>query len=242
MTSIQSEAVESHPVRTDGGVTGRHAGETAGSVIIRPLASVAFLYPTVIMALICAFWVWATDASPASPGSSGILFTLVFFFNLSIMAFQYSRAASFTVCGVGGGLMILSAVSPGVRGFIHAIFSQPLYMNTAFYLSWSFLLAVLMVGVWLRGRVDYWEVTGQEVIHYRGPSTKDRWPVERARLSTHVGDLMEYALLRSGRVTLVPSGDSRAIVIDHVPAINKVETALRRILSGVETKTSKPVK
>ena len=51
------------------------------------------------------------------------------------------------------------------------------------------------------------------------------------RISKEIKDILEYALARSGRLVLVPQGESRAIVIDNVPSINRVEAQVQHLLS-----------
>ncbi len=200
-------------------------------LIVRPLPSVVYLYPTLFAALICGLIVQLGSASDANPGSTGIVFTLVFFFNLSILAFDYTRMASIVLVLSAVLLMVLASISPGLRLFITDTLDQPMFMNATFYWLWSGGFGALFLAVLLRTRFDYWEIGSNEIVHRRGIlGDVERWPAPNMRISKEIKDVMEYVLFRSGRLVLLPAAESRAIVIDNVPNINAVEVEMQRIL------------
>lgn len=202
------------------------------SVKIRPLSSVIFLYPSALAAIACGLWVQFAGATPADPGASGIVFTLLFFFNLSIVAFDYTRLTSVVIILLFVILGLLSAMYPAVGEIIRDTLKQPMFMNTTFYWIWALGLTVVLLGVVARTRWDYWEVKNNELLHHHGVlGDLERWPAPGMRISKEINDVMEFALCRSGRLVLVPPGEQRAIVIDNVPGINKVEAQMQTLLS-----------
>jgi hypothetical protein len=201
-------------------------------LVIRPLPDVVFLYPTLVAALLCGLVVQLGGASGAEPGATGIVFTIVFFVNLSMLAFEYTRMTAVALLLGGVILGLLAAMYPGLRTFVHDVLDQPMFMNATFYWVWSGGFGVLLLLVIARTRFDYWEINSNEIIHRRGLlGDVERWPAPNTRMSKEIKDVLEYALLRSGRLVLVPPGEQRAIVIDNVPQINAVEVEIQRVLS-----------
>ncbi len=222
---MQANAKEAPPARTT---------QRTERVIIRPLSGIIYLYPSLIAALVCGTVVTAGDVTAASPGVTGLLFMLVFFFNLSIVAFDYTRLASITIVLSLVIVGLLSALFPQVGDVIQTALDQPLFMNATFYWVWSAGLTVIFLLTLIRTRFDYWEVKNNELLHHHGfLGDVERWPAPNMRISKEIKDILEYALARSGRLVLVPQGESRAIVIDNVPRINKVEADIQTLLGAL---------
>ena len=202
------------------------------SVKIRSYSDVIYLYPTFLMALICGLWVTLGEPTPADPGVSGVVFTCIFFFNLSVIAFDYTRLTSIIFILLLVIVGLLAMIFPAVGDFVQGMADQPLFMNATFYWVWASFLAFLLALVWIKARFDYWEIKNQELLHHHGLlGDVERWPAPNMRISKEITDVMEFALLRSGRLVLVPRGEQRAIVIDNVPGINKIEKQMQDILS-----------
>ncbi len=212
-----------------------------GRVVIRPYSDVVYLYPSLIAAIACGMWVSIAGYTPDNPGAAGIVFTLMFFFNLTIIAFDYTRLASVVIIllVVIGGL--LSAMFPGVGESIQGVMNQPLFMNTTFYWVWALLLGTLEIGVVIKTRFDYWEIKNNELLHHHGLlGDVERWPAPNMRISKEIRDVMEFGLLRAGRLVLVPAGERRALVIDNVPGINRIEREMQAILSTLRVEDTTP--
>src|SRR5690606_32189078 len=69
------------------------------SVIIRPWPKVVFLYPTLLVALVCFFWQLVEGGSEGELGNRflGNLFTVVFFANMLVFSFDFSRIKTITL-------------------------------------------------------------------------------------------------------------------------------------------------
>lgn len=201
-------------------------------VRIRSYSDVIYLYPSVVMAVACAIWTYITTPTVQDPGTAGILFTLVFFFNLSVIAFDYTRLTSIIFVLVLVIVGLLSAIFPAVGDVLHGVLEQPLYMNATFYWIWTIALGFILLMVFIRTRFDYWEIKNQELLHHHGLlGDVERWPAPNMRITKEINDVMEYALLRAGRLVLIPARESRAIVIKNVAGINRVERDMQAILS-----------
>ena len=80
---------------------------------------------------------------------------------------------------------------------------------------------------------DYWEVRPNELLHHHGMlSDLKRYSSPDLRVDKEINDVFEYMLLRSGRLTLHPSGEKRAITLENVLFITQKEEALTRMEKG----------
>lgn len=199
-------------------------------VIIRPLSAVIYFYPTLIAALVCGAIVATSGADASNPGATGLVFTIIFFFNLTVVAFDYSRVSSIVIVLLFVIAGLLASLYPGFAAFIERALNQPLFMNATFYWVWAGGLGLVLIGVLLKTRFNYWEVRNNELLHHHGIlGDVERWPAPGMRISKEINDVMEYFLVRSGRLVLVPSSERRAIVLDNVPGINKIEKKMQEL-------------
>ncbi|MEZ4265083.1 MAG: hypothetical protein R3F39_01805 [Myxococcota bacterium] len=202
----------------------------ADRLIIRPLSAAVYFYPTLVAALICGAVVTVRGATPESPGRTGLVFTLVFFFNLTVVAFDYTRVASIVLVLMGVITGLIAAIYPGFGHFIESLTNQPLFMNATFYWVWAGGLALVLGGVFIKTRFDYWEVRNNELLHHHGfLGDTERWPVPGMRISKEIRDVMEFVLARAGRLVLIPPNERRAIVLDNVPRIDRVEARIQEL-------------
>lgn len=208
-------------------------------VVIRSYSPIVFLYPSLFAALLCGIWVSTTTATPEAPGASGLVFSLVLFVNLSIIAFDFGRLASVLMVLIAVILGLLSTMYPGIGDAIRAVLDQPVFMNATFYWVWSVLISVLIFLVFLKSRFDYWEIKNNELLHHHGfLGDVERWPAPGMRMSKEIHDVLEYLLCRSGRLVLVPEREQRAIVIDTVLNVNRVESQIQSLLSTLRVADS----
>jgi hypothetical protein len=210
----------------------------ASRVVIRPHSDILYLFPTLFAAIIAGLVVTFVDNDPVKPGLTGLLFLLFFFFNLTIVAFNYTRLTSVVIVLLFVIFGLLSALYPAIGVALQDLMKQPLFMNATFYWVWSIGMALVLLGVFIKARLDYYELKNNELIHRRGLlGDIERWPASNMRVSKEIKDVMEYFLARSGRLVLIPPGETRAIVIDNVIRINHIETEMQRMLSTLHVDT-----
>jgi hypothetical protein len=204
-------------------------------LVVRPMPAVLYLYPSLFAALLCGVVVALDGPSVEHPGATGIVFTLVFFFNLSLLAFDYTRGTSIALVLVAVVIGLLTALYPALGEFLQRTLDQPMFMNATFYWVWSSCMATLLAFAWLRTRFDYWEIDSNEIVHRRGWfGDVERWPAPNVRMTKEIRDVLEYLLFRSGRIVLVPANEQRAIVIDHVANIDRVEARIQTLLGALK--------
>lgn len=218
------------------GMFGGNGRETE-RIVIRTYPKVIFLYPTMIMAFICAVFV---QADWGNPSDWGLAFMVVLAFNLCVLSFDFPRTASLTLI-FSIVAVVLAAILINQRAeFLPALadISDGLNpeANASFYWTIAVMLAIIYVIVWIIHRyVDYWEVLSNELIHHHGIlGGIQRLPAPGIKLDKEITDVFEYLLLRSGRLVIHPPGEARAIVLDNVPNINRVEDGVKAILGVTE--------
>lgn len=222
----------------DSPVEQREAG-VGDRLIIRPLSTIVYMWPTWIVSFLFAILVSAGNVSPEEPGYLGVLYTVLFFFNLSVVAFDYTRLTSIVIGLLLVILGLLSAMYPGIRDFVHELFNQPLFMNATFYWVWAVSFTIILFAVFVKTRFDYWEIKNNELLHHHGLlGDVERWPAPNMRISKEINDVMEFVLLGAGRLVLVPQREPRAIVINNVPRINRVERRMQRLLGSLRVDTT----
>ncbi len=213
--------------------------ERPSAIIIRPWPKVIFLYPTLLVSLFG--WAWSLIAE--SGGTTGVTFVgnlwmLVFVLNMLVFAFDFSRIKSITI------LFVVLAVILGIGwantqwGWMEAIksgFSSiDVRMNTWFYGCVSAFLTLVFLLVLINTRFSYYEINAREILHHHGYlGDITRLPTHGLRFNKEIYDLLEYLLLRSGRLIFYPATSREAIVVDNVLNVNKVEDRIKDLMSVV---------
>jgi hypothetical protein len=204
------------------------------SVIIRPWPKVVFFYPT----FICATLLWTLSMVGIGGESrwQGNLFVLVFFLNLLVFAFDFSRIKSLTL------LILVVAIVLGVLwantmwsvvGFLKDLVDTiNIQMNSWFYGTISASFAFVLLLVLINTRFNYYEINHREILHHHGYlGDITRLPTAGLHLNKEIYDLVEYLLLRSGRLIFYPQGTRDVIVIDNVINVNQTEKHIKDLLS-----------
>ena len=114
-------------------------------------------------------------------------------------------------------------------------------MNTWFYGIFSVMMGGILLLVLVNTRFNYYEVNHREILHHHGYlGDVTRMPTTGLRLNKEIYDLMEFLLLRSGRLIFYPSTSREAIVIDNVLNVNHVEDRIKDLLSVVAVRMAGP--
>lgn len=208
------------------------------SIIIRPWPKIVFLYPTFLVSTL--FWLISLFAEKGGLGLSfaGNVWMAVFMVNLLVFAFDFSRIKSITL------LFLIVAIVLGVGwantkwewfGAIKDVYHRiDILMNTQFYGFISGFLAFVLLLVLVNTRFNYYELNHREIMHHHGYlGDITRMPTQGLRFNKEIYDLLEYLLLRNGRLILYPSTSREAIVLDNVINVNKVENRIKDLLSVV---------
>ena len=216
-------------------------------IVIRPWPKVIFLYPTLIAALVAWFLslfpgIWGNDPLTGN-ATVGWVFCAVFFLNLLVFAFDFSRIKSITILFVIVALafaLLWANKNWEIMGWVQDTLAKVnIRMNSQFYGFMSFILSFIFFLVFINTRFNYFEVNRNEILHHHGYlGDIHRTPTTAMRMQKEIYDLLEYGLLRSGRLIFYPSTQREAIVIDNVVGINTVEDRIKHLLSSVSVAVS----
>jgi hypothetical protein len=172
-----------------------------------------------------------------------MLFLAMFAFNLLVMALDFPRftlvawilGVLFTLFFVLwiGSYFELDLLKP-----IHAIFSSVYaYANKGFYFMVFATLMLVFAIIYITRWLDYWEVLPNEILHHHGPlSDLERYPTMNLKFDKEIPDVLEFALLGSGRLVLHVPNVSKALVLDNVIFINTKEQALKKVMSRLDVR------
>lgn len=214
------------------------------SLIIRPWPKVVFLYPTFLASTV--FWLismFSEAGSTLGITSLGNLFMIVFTINLLVFAFDFSRIKSITIA------FAVVAVILGVgwantqwgwfTGIKETFLKIDIRMNTQFYGFTSAFLAFVMMLVFVNTRFNYYEINHRELLHHHGYlGDVTRIPTAGLLVQKEIYDLVEFLLLRSGRLIFYPQNKREALVIDNVLNVNRVEDHIKDLLSVMAVRMS----
>ena len=171
----------------------------------------------------------------------GMVFLVVFGLNLLTMAIDFPRftviALVLLFAALGFFVLWLNVYFDLIPPLVRALEQVYAVANAEFY----FLLATVILFnfgiIWITRYLDYWEFLPNEILHNHGPfSDLERFPTTNLKFDKEIPDILEYALLRSGRLVLHIPGQPRAIVLDNVLWINSKEEELKRLLSRMEVR------
>ncbi len=266
-----------------------------GRIILVSYPKIIFLYPTVVISLICGIIMSimggvteipaapsqvsqqmedgsannADNAAAASSSSEtgdpdtaanneaekvvsvnrtaefcGRFFLFALLVNLVVIGFDFPRTASFTIFFGGVALVALAyslvrmneSVLPALVTGLVGI--KPV-ANSTFYYAFFLGMTVMYGAVAVTRRFDYWEVSGNELLHHQGfLSNLKRYPSPNLRIDKEINDVFEFILLRSGRLILQPSNERKAIVLENVVNISRKEERISSMLKQLDVRVS----
>jgi len=221
-------------------VKAQHAkNNRSTSVLIRPWPKVVFFYPTAVVALLLWFCslLGETGSTTGVPGL-GNFFLIVFCINLLVFSFDFSRIKSITI------LLGLIALALGLawantrwgvwEGLARLMGHIDVRMNTQFFGFLAGFFACVFLLVLINTRFNYYEVNHREILHHHGYlGDITRVPTAGLQHNKEIYDILEFLLLRSGRLIFFPASSRSAIVIDNVINVNQVEKRIKELLSVI---------
>jgi hypothetical protein len=208
---------------------------TPEHVIIRPWPKIVFLYPTFVVTTIFFLLSWLELVSPTVLGNA---FMLVMWLNLLVFSFDFSRIKSITivVSAIAIVLLVLWLDNKAdITGYLGKVFgSIDIQVNAHFFGFMSAGLGFLLALVFINSRFNYYEVNAREILHHHGYlGDIQRWSTEGLEMNKEINDVVEYLLMRSGRLIFQPATSKKAIVLDNVAGVNRIEQSVNDLLSVV---------
>ncbi len=216
--------------------------EVPHSVIIRQYPKVVFLYPIFLFSI--AAWVMEafTERFSQNGGSAtlGAIFFCLFAVNMLVISFEFTRTSSVAIL-----LLIIALVFaflyfdifPWLKNVLGKI---DIRMNAHFYGSIAWLFGAIYAIVLANIRFDYYEIKHNEILRHHGYlGDVERYPAPNLKMQKEIRDILEFILLRSGRLVLQPATESRAIVMENVIGINTVEARIQQLLGRLAVSVEK---
>jgi hypothetical protein len=208
-------------------------------VYIRSWPKAVLLYPLLGVSIL--FGLLSLGSDPAkSSGTMGLVFLLIFGVNLFVMTFDFSRAKSialffFVVAFIFAALFLGAKTDISVFAWVRtALGKVNAFANSSFYFGTAAILAILFIFMFIHTRLDYWELTRNELIHHHGIlGDVERFPAPEVRFTKEINDIFEYGLLLSGTFVIYPKSEKRTIVLDTVPLIKRAEEKVNVLLSEI---------
>ena len=208
----------------------RKAGPT--SVIIRPVPNILFLWPSMVAGVISGLLMSVFPASERVGHQAALIYFVPLIFNFMVITFSFSRTKIVTI--FFAVLAFVLAISYAQWWSAIASWFTPLNAraNSHFYFVYSLALGVIYAIIYVSTRFDYWEITNNELIHHHGfLGDVERFPAPNLRISKEIDDVFQWLLMGSGRLIFYPSDQHRAIILDNVVGINRVENRIKELLS-----------
>ena len=204
----------------------------AESVIIRPWPKVVFLYPTFIASTVFFLLSWL--GLGIEPQTLGNAWMVVFLLNLLVFSFDFSRIWSIVIV-FAVALVVVLVFWLDLTGYMGRVLGKVhIEANSAFYGFMSGGLGLLLLIVFVNSRFHYYEINAREILHHHGYlGDVQRWSTEGLEMNKEIPDISEYLLLRSGRLIFNPMTSRKAVVIDNVTSVNRIEKAVKDLLSHV---------
>lgn len=172
-----------------------------------------------------------------------MLFLSMLAFNLLVMALDFPR---FTILAVVMGLLFLIFFLLWLSAFFHIPLLKPIHAlfgtvyavaNKGFYLLVFLTLLSVFAVIWVTRWLDYWEVLPNEILHHHGPlSDLERYPTMNLKFDKEIPDVLEWALLGSGRLVLHVPNVEKSMVLDNVLFIAMKEEALKNVMSRLDVR------
>ena len=220
------------------------------SVYLVPYPKIVFLYPSVLTALAIALWMTFMQGLNAEQplNEKGLahsilltkIFFIVFMLNVVVLSFDFPRTTSLTlffmVLTFLLALVVVFSQRPEWLPAVGRLFAniQPM-ANAVFYWCYIAVFVLMFLLVKIAVQFDYWEVRPNELLHHHGVlSDLKRYYAPRMRVDKEINDLFEYSLLRSGRIVLHPTEESKAIVLDNIFSINKKEKQIINLMGAIK--------
>lgn len=199
--------------------------------IIRSWPKIILMLPTLFMALLCG-GIMSFKAAPAVDAGFGwlhfvgLMFLFVLMINLTLLLYDLSLRG-FLIIALGilafvlGIFLLNQYVQGGVWRSIGEAFSIRVYANAAFYFTFAFVLFFNLAIAWIQTRFHFWVIERNEIIIHRGyMAEQERHPTAQTRFKLVIDDVVEYGLLRSGKLVFIFGDDHSEHVLDTVLCVH----------------------
>ncbi len=218
-------------------------------VIIRPYPKIILLYPIALCALLCGIFQAFYD--PASPGYDskthvlGMIFFIVFALNMLVFSFDFTRLKSVTIIVSVLALVFLALWLgerwPIIETLRKIVTYRKFAVSTELYFGFLIYFGVIFIFVLINTRFSYYEIKHNEILYHTGfLGEVKRYPSPNLKMTKEINDVVEFMLLRSGRIILYPASEREAIVLENVLNVNQAERHIYELLGTMAVEIDVP--
>ncbi|MGQ4892770.1 MAG: hypothetical protein ACP6IP_09835 [Candidatus Njordarchaeia archaeon] len=214
--------------------------ENTDKVIVRSYPKAYALFLTGIVALIFAPVQGVLGSIEAISKGLGFVFMIVFFFNVLIVAFDFSEGKTYGFIAFIIIMILLYIIlaQSGIipenlgKGFINSL---DITLSAQAYAGIALSIFIMMFIAWLNTRFNYWIIESNQITRKRGLFGKvERYSTAGVRYEIEIDDVFEYLIFKAGSLTLYFPTKKIAEKIPMVPNIKKVEEKIAMVLGRVE--------
>jgi len=225
----ENSPVSSFPGQVSESTKKKDKSKVIKKIVVRSHSKAIYYYPTILLALICA-WRVPIDGHAIW----GNIFLPVFFCNTVVVMFDFNSLRT-----------LFSALTAMVIGFavwnlgLTPFLSQKLSlvhveMNTHFYWAFAAFFGLLLIADMVWAHLNRWEFSANEVKHIQAfAGHTANFPGRGLRFQVKTVDVFERVLLGAG--TLILSIGKKRVRIQNVVLVNRQVRELERFVrtSGV---------
>lgn len=206
-------------------------------VVLRAWPKMLFIWPSALIALAAGIGTYLTADTNNLWEFWGALFLTVFALNLMIITFEFPRSTSLTLilaCVALAWILVelnrrYNMIAP-LREFVESL---QLAARPDFFFALFVVYALLLIGMFLSTRFNYWEISNNELIHHKGlMQDVERYSTDGLRYSKQITDFFEYLIGGSGRLIVQTPSIGEPIILENVIGINRVARTLDVMLES----------
>ena len=224
---------------SDDEVVSTQTKEGKDYIYLRSYSKIIFFYPLLFFSLV----LWIVELINGSSVSwVGIVWMIIFFMNLFVIAFDVSSTTFIGLIMVLVIILILVFIFliPNLQG-VNINISTQILMNTDFYMWMTIILAVTIGMALIKPFIHYWVLESNELINKkRFFGEEKRYPTRYLRVQKALPDIFEYLLLRAGSLSLILR-DKEVIHLSTVLNIKHKTKEIERILGELDVQISDQV-
>ncbi|MHA1595500.1 MAG: hypothetical protein ACTSXJ_04340 [Candidatus Baldrarchaeia archaeon] len=216
--------------------TKREQGELE-KIIIRSYPKVIAIIPSAVMAVIFGIVEWFV---PTLATTLGLAFIALFLFNVLVMAFEFDEmktlALIFLIVIIVLLYIVFSPYMPVTAGAIgKALLGLNLTFSPEAFLAIGIGTLFILFLVWLSRRWNYWIIEPNQISHRVGLFGKvERFSTTGMRYHIEISDVFEYLIFGCGKVTFFFPTERKAITLEMVPHVKKVDQLMGKLLGIIE--------
>lgn len=184
------------------------------SLVIRPWPKIILMLPTFFAAIICgilmAWFQMPTPEAQATFGAVqhyiGLFFLFVLAVNLTMLLYDLSLKGFILVALLIAVMVLVLALinrsaGTSVWAVLGRFLSVKVVANDRFYFLFAMVLLFNLGIAWLITRFNYWKIEHNEIIIHKGlMHEQERHPTAQARFKLVIDDVVEYAILGTGKL------------------------------------------